>query len=276
MKGFSVLILCFIAFQSMPGAVAGQPNIVFILADDINRDTWGIYGSRDCKTPNIDRLARDGMRFDRAYSAVAMCAPFRQELYSGCSPWRTGTLELGTHVLLVQFLDAVPVEVQLLRDVLDGFLRAAPPHVVGEAPRVERAVGQEAEPLGLHRLAAAAIHPPQFELEIDAVGTAGQIAHPPRPAVVPPGVNSPAAATGRFFERRTSLTTRACGSPKIPRTGSWGRKPGNRYASSRRFRRVEVGIGKSCQIWRPPQMRETQYRTGSQHDSRANLTHTFS
>jgi uncharacterized sulfatase len=58
----------------------------------MNRDTWGIYGSQDCKTPNIDRLAREGMRFDQAHCTVAMCAPFRQELYSGCSPWRTGTL----------------------------------------------------------------------------------------------------------------------------------------------------------------------------------------
>jgi len=69
-----------------------KPNIVFILADDMSRDTWGVYGSVDCKTPNIDRLAREGMRFDHVYASVAMCAPFRQELYSGRSPWRTGTL----------------------------------------------------------------------------------------------------------------------------------------------------------------------------------------
>ncbi len=69
-----------------------RPNIVFILADDMNRDTWGAYGGADCKTPNIDRLAAEGMRFDRAYCSVAMCAPYRQELYSGRSPWRTGTL----------------------------------------------------------------------------------------------------------------------------------------------------------------------------------------
>jgi N-sulfoglucosamine sulfohydrolase len=74
------------------GTPARKPNIVFLLADDMNRDTWGIYGSKDCQTPNIDRLARDGMRFERAYCSVAMCAPFRQELYSGRSPWRTGTL----------------------------------------------------------------------------------------------------------------------------------------------------------------------------------------
>lgn len=69
-----------------------KPNIVFILADDMSRDTWGTYGGVDCNTPNIDKLASEGMRFDRLYCSVAMCAPFRQELYSGRSPWRTGTL----------------------------------------------------------------------------------------------------------------------------------------------------------------------------------------
>jgi N-sulfoglucosamine sulfohydrolase len=69
-----------------------KPNVVFILADDMSRDTWGAYGGKECKTPNIDRLAKDGTRFERAYCSVAMCAPFRQELYSGRSPWRTGTL----------------------------------------------------------------------------------------------------------------------------------------------------------------------------------------
>ena len=76
-----------------PVLSAGQrPNIVFLLADDMNRDTWGAYGNKDCKTPNIDRLAKDGMTFNRAYCSVAMCAPFRQELYSGRSPWRNRTL----------------------------------------------------------------------------------------------------------------------------------------------------------------------------------------
>ncbi|MGB6221853.1 sulfatase family protein [Haloferula sp.] len=73
-------------------AQSEKPNIVFILADDMNRDSWGAYGNVDCKTPNIDRLADEGMRFDRSYCSVAMCAPFRQELYTGRTPWRTGTL----------------------------------------------------------------------------------------------------------------------------------------------------------------------------------------
>ena len=67
-------------------------NFVFIFADDINRDSLGVYGNPDCKTPNIDQLAKEGVRFDQAYCATAMCGPFRHELYSGRSPWRTGTM----------------------------------------------------------------------------------------------------------------------------------------------------------------------------------------
>lgn len=85
--GVELAILSTISAQA-----AERPNIVCLLADDMNRDTWGVYGSKDCKTPNIDKLAKDGMTFTRAYCSVAMCAPFRQELYSGRSPWRTGTL----------------------------------------------------------------------------------------------------------------------------------------------------------------------------------------
>ncbi|MBK1879901.1 sulfatase family protein [Pelagicoccus mobilis] len=88
------LIAFVVAVLSVCGihAASQKPNIVFILADDMNRDSWGAYGSVDCKTPNIDRIASEGVRFERAYSSVAMCAPYRQELYSGRSPWRTGTL----------------------------------------------------------------------------------------------------------------------------------------------------------------------------------------
>ncbi|MBF0198714.1 MAG: sulfatase [Planctomycetes bacterium] len=69
-----------------------KPNIVFVLGDDINQDSWGTYGNIDCKTPNIDKLAVEGMKFNSAYCSMAMCAPFRHELYSGRTPWRTQTM----------------------------------------------------------------------------------------------------------------------------------------------------------------------------------------
>jgi len=67
---------------------ASRPNVLILIGDDIDRDTLGPWGGQ-AHTPNLDRLAKEGIRFDRAYCNVAMCAPFRQELYSGRTVWRT-------------------------------------------------------------------------------------------------------------------------------------------------------------------------------------------
>ena len=68
---------------------AAPPNIVFILADDIGFGDVGAYGGR-IPTPNIDSLARDGMRFTDAHSASALCAPSRFSLLTGGYPYRNG------------------------------------------------------------------------------------------------------------------------------------------------------------------------------------------
>ncbi len=71
-------------------AERARPNILLIMSDD---QTWrdnGCYGNGDVKTPNIDRLAAEGMRFTRAFTATAMCAPTRQQLYTGIFPVRNG------------------------------------------------------------------------------------------------------------------------------------------------------------------------------------------
>ena len=69
---------------------AGRPNILIIIADDQTYTDNGCYGNKDVNTPNIDRLARQGMRFTRAFTATAMCAPTRQQLYTGIFPVRNG------------------------------------------------------------------------------------------------------------------------------------------------------------------------------------------
>ncbi|MEO0453385.1 MAG: sulfatase [Verrucomicrobiota bacterium] len=92
LKSIWAIFFFLVSFHLEAVQAEEKPNIVFLLADDMNRDCWGVYGSVDCKTPHIDRLAGEGVRFERAYASVAMCAPFRQELYSGRSPWRTRTL----------------------------------------------------------------------------------------------------------------------------------------------------------------------------------------
>lgn len=65
------------------------PNVVFILADDIGYGDIGAYGGR-IPTPNIDRLAREGVRFTDAHSPAALCAPSRFSLLTGSSPYRNG------------------------------------------------------------------------------------------------------------------------------------------------------------------------------------------
>lgn len=60
-----------------------QPNIIFILADDLGYGDIGCYGQQKIKTPNIDRLAGEGMRFTQAYAGAAVCAPSRCCLMTG-------------------------------------------------------------------------------------------------------------------------------------------------------------------------------------------------
>jgi len=66
------------------------PNIVFILADDLGWAELGCYGSKFNETPNLDRLAAQGMRFTDAYASAPVCSPFRASLMSGQYPARVG------------------------------------------------------------------------------------------------------------------------------------------------------------------------------------------
>ncbi len=65
-----------------------RPNILFILADDLGWSQLGCYGSRFYETPNIDRLATDGMRFTDAYAACPVCSPTRASIMTGKYPAR--------------------------------------------------------------------------------------------------------------------------------------------------------------------------------------------
>lgn len=60
-----------------------QPNILLILADDLGYGNLGCYGQKQILTPNLDRLAKDGMRFTQAYAGSTVCAPSRCSLMTG-------------------------------------------------------------------------------------------------------------------------------------------------------------------------------------------------
>jgi arylsulfatase A len=66
-----------------PAQTRRQPNIVFILADDLGYGDLGCYGQKVIKTPNLDRMAAEGMRFTQAYAGCTVCAPSRCSLMTG-------------------------------------------------------------------------------------------------------------------------------------------------------------------------------------------------
>ena len=71
-------------------ASAAQPNILFIVVDNQPASILGTYGNPDVKTPNVDRLAGEGMRFTRAFAVHGMCSPTRATLLTGLLPSQHG------------------------------------------------------------------------------------------------------------------------------------------------------------------------------------------
>ncbi len=88
----SVLFLSVCAFALGSASFAAAPpppNIVFILLDNIGQEWFGSYGSEEKCTPNFDRLAREGVRFEHCYT-MPICGPSRTVLLTGRQPYRTG------------------------------------------------------------------------------------------------------------------------------------------------------------------------------------------
>lgn len=91
-----LLIVVAVQFSGVtpdPECIAAHPNIVFILADDLGWRDLSCYQSDFYETPNIDRLAKEGMRFTAAYSACPVCSPTRASLMTGKYPTRTGVTD---------------------------------------------------------------------------------------------------------------------------------------------------------------------------------------
>jgi len=85
----SVMFKCTATAAESFGRIAGKPNIVFIMADDLGYGDVGCYGATKIETPNIDRIAREGMMFTDAHTPSAVCSPTRYGVLTGRYCWRT-------------------------------------------------------------------------------------------------------------------------------------------------------------------------------------------
>lgn len=103
--GCCALVLLIVA--SVAGASEPRPNILWITLEDISTDL-GCYGVDYADTPNIDRLAEQGVRFTRAWSNAGMCAPARATLITGMYPPGTGAQNMRSSVRLPEFIHAFP------------------------------------------------------------------------------------------------------------------------------------------------------------------------
>src|SRR5918994_1074867 len=90
MRTFCLGALVALAFATTTAQIPSRPNVVLFIMDDLGYGDVGSYGSPDAKTPHIDRLAREGVKFTEFYANHANCSPTRTALITGRYQQRYG------------------------------------------------------------------------------------------------------------------------------------------------------------------------------------------
>ena len=150
------LLLC--AFAATASAADKKPNVLLILSDDHSYPHVGCYGNSDIKTPNLDRFAAQGMRFERMYVTAPQCVPSRATIFTGRSP---------VGIAMSRFSAPLPRDVKTYPEVL-----RASGWYTGVAGRTYHMDGAGTSPesreiIAKHRLAT-------FPDRLDYVKTAGE------------------------------------------------------------------------------------------------------
>ncbi|MFI3317817.1 MAG: sulfatase [Rikenellaceae bacterium] len=125
-KGAAVVALSCAATQTLSAKKMQQPNIVFLLIDDLGAMDLGCYGNRMSETPAINQLAQQSMRFTQAY-ASPVSSPTRTSIISGQNSARHGVWEvIGCHdrpyarMQSPEFKEEIPEEIETYADILTG------------------------------------------------------------------------------------------------------------------------------------------------------------
>ncbi|PSR54737.1 heparan N-sulfatase [Adhaeribacter arboris] len=92
----SHILFCFLPAQAKK--LPAKPNIVFIIGDDISPEDIGAYGNSKIRTPNLNKLAKDGLKFRNMYVTSSSCSPSRVSVLTGRYPHNTGAAELHSPV----------------------------------------------------------------------------------------------------------------------------------------------------------------------------------
>jgi arylsulfatase A-like enzyme len=150
---------------ALPHAASARPNIIFFLIDDLGYGDLGCYGNRFAETPNIDRLAREGMRFTNAYASAPVCSPSRASILTGQSPAR---------LHLTQWIPGVVYPHKKLRDAASLLhLESATPTL---AEQLRRA-GYQTAAIGKWHLGGDGYLPENFGFDVNIAGDLH--GHPP-------------------------------------------------------------------------------------------------
>lgn len=88
-----VRVVLVLALGFVDATFAAPPNVLFIISDDLTAEALSCYGNVQCRTPNIDKLASQGMRFTRAYTQYPVCGPARAAMMSGMYPPAIGVMD---------------------------------------------------------------------------------------------------------------------------------------------------------------------------------------
>lgn len=122
--GGLVLLLFLVAGCAAP---EGPPNIIVIFADDLGYGDVGAYGHPTIRTPHLDQMALEGVRFTQFYAGASVCTPSRAALLTGRLPVRSGMASDGSRVLFPDSRYGLPASELTLAEVLreEGYATAA-------------------------------------------------------------------------------------------------------------------------------------------------------